>query len=545
MPTSGSNAKRAALAWEPRRAEVMNRAARSLSRRQLLAGGLGVSGVVLGASAWHPPAAAQDATATSEHPAHGDALPAATPSWLLWEPADLIEPEERRSAEGELRTELRVAYAYHGIGGYQLSLRGYEGGIPGPTLRVQPGDALKIRLTNDLPPNPDVIPLESDLPHHFNSTNFHLHGGHVSPDGISDNVLRRMEPGQDYDIEIAIPKDHPAGTYWYHPHAHGSADVQMASGMAGTLVVEGDFADVPEIAAARERVLLLNEVIFDYRGGIESYDTVWPEAVPRFLSINGQREPIIRMQPGEVQRWRIVQGCHESNLRLALDGHALHSIACDGIPAATIEVHENLVVAPGQRADVLVQAGAAGEYLLQAIANDQGYASPIGPLARVVVGGEPLPMELPAALPEPPLAPIGDAELTGSRRLTLSVQEPEYPPAANYQEFSYLIDGRQFDPNRIDQAITLGAVEEWTVANEHEDDHVFHIHTNPFQVMRIAGEAPTEPLWRDTAIVPGKGALVFRSRFLDFTGKTVLHCHMMNHEELGMMQLMEISQREE
>jgi FtsP/CotA-like multicopper oxidase with cupredoxin domain len=380
-----------------------------------------------------------------------------------------------------------------------------------------------------------------DLPHHFNTTNFHFHGGHVSPSGISDNVLRSMEPGEAYDIEIAIPADHPSGTYWYHPHHHGSADIQMSSGMAGALIVEGDFAGVPEIATAKERVLILNEVIFDWRGEIEQYDTVWPEAVPRFLAINGQREPIIRMRPGEVQRWRIVQACHESDLRLALAGHALPSIAFDGIPAAAIVRHDDLVIVPGQRADLLVQAGAPGEYALQAIANDQGYPSPVGPLARVVVAGDSLPMTLPTALPAPPLAPIADAELTGSRRIVLSTRNPEFPPAANYQEFAFLVDGRQFDPNRVDQAIALDAVEEWTVVNEDEADHVFHIHTNPFQVMAVNDASPPAPLWRDTAIVPRHGSLTFRTHYRDFTGKTVLHCHMMNHEELGMMQLLEIS----
>lgn len=111
---------------------------------------------------------------------------------------------------------------------------------------------------------------------------------------------------QSCDIEIAIRNDHARGTYWYHPHHHGSADVQITGGMVGALIVEGDFDDVPEIAGVAERVLLLNEVLFNYRGAIEVYDAAWPEAVPRFLSINGQREPDIRMRPGEVQRWRIV-----------------------------------------------------------------------------------------------------------------------------------------------------------------------------------------------------------------------------------------------
>jgi FtsP/CotA-like multicopper oxidase with cupredoxin domain len=524
-------------AWPHRR--------RTRSRRQVLAAALGIGGLTLAASTLRSSVVAQDAIPPAELSGHGETGEIeAPPSWLLWEPADLIEPEARRSSSGELRMELHVAYAYHDIGGYRLSMRTYEGGIPGPTLRAQPGDVLKIRLINDLVPNRDAVPVNGDLPHHFNTTNFHFHGGHVSPDGIADNVLRTMEPGQSYDVEIAIPDDHPSGTFWYHPHHHGSADVQITSGMAGALIVEGDFADVPEITAASERVLILNEVIFDYLGTIESYDTIWPEAVPRFLAINGQREPIIRMQPGEVQRWRIVQACHESDLRLRLNGHALHVIAYDGIPLSAVEEHDNLVVVPGQRADVLVRAGEPGEYLLAAIANDQGYPSPTGPLARVIVEGEPLPMELPSSLPTPPLAPIADDELSGSRRLALSARNPEFPPAANFQEFAFLIDGQLFDHDRVDQAITLGSVEEWTIVNEDEADHVFHIHTNPFQITAVNGEAPTAPLWRDTAIVPRSGSLTFRSRFLDFTGKTVLHCHMMNHEELGMMQLIEFSEGE-
>jgi FtsP/CotA-like multicopper oxidase with cupredoxin domain len=514
-----------------------------ISRRGLLAGGVGVGGALLLADAGHRSVSGADATPQAGHEAHGEGNGGADlfqPA--KWESAELVEPEVRRSVDGELATELRVQYTYADIGGYRLSLRAYEGVIPGPTLRVQPGDVLHVNLINDLPPNRAELPLNTDLPHHFNTTNVHVHGLHVSPSGDADNIFRSMEPGQSYNIAIDIPDDHPRGTYWYHPHHHGSADVQISSGMAGALIVEGDFAGVAEIANAVERVLVLNEVMFDYLGAIETYDTIWPEAAPRFISINGQREPIIRLRPGEVQRWRIVQAAHESNLRLALDDHLLHPIAYDGIPRSRIEGVESLVIAPGQRADVLVQAGAPGTYELQAIANDQGYPAPTGPLARVVVEGEPVTMSLPATLPEAPLAPIGDDEITGTRTITFTAIEPEVPAAATYQEFAFLIDDRRFDPDRVDQSIRVGAVEEWTVVNDHHDDHVFHIHTNPFQVMAINDEPMSETLWRDTVIVPREGSLTFRSRFLDFPGKTVLHCHMMNHEELGMMQLIEFTE---
>jgi hypothetical protein len=98
-----------------------------------------------------------------------------------------MDPEVRRSASGVLPTTLRVGYAYKDIGSYRLSLRRYEGDIPGPTFCVRPGDTLRIKLINALPPNPDAVPVDQMLPHHFNTTNLHFHGGHLDPGGISGN----------------------------------------------------------------------------------------------------------------------------------------------------------------------------------------------------------------------------------------------------------------------------------------------------------------------------------------------------------------------
>jgi FtsP/CotA-like multicopper oxidase with cupredoxin domain len=288
-------------------------------------------------------------------------------------------------------------------------------------------------------------------------------------------------------------------------------------------------------------VLVLNEVLFDHQGRLETYDTVWPEAVPRFLSVNGQREPAIRMRPGEVQRWRIVHAGHENNLNLRLAGHHFSVIAYDGVRLDKVEDQKDLLMVPGQRADVLVKAGAPGAYALAAVPYDQGYPSPTGPLATLVVDGQPMAMALPSAnLGRPPLATIRHEEITNRRRLWLSAVEPEFPPAATYHEFAFLICGQRFDPERVDQSIPLGAVEEWTIDNEHTDDHIFHIHTNPFELVAVNGVQLAMPVWRDSVVVPRKGSIVFRSRFLDFTGRFVLHCHMMNHEELGMMQVVEV-----
>jgi FtsP/CotA-like multicopper oxidase with cupredoxin domain len=251
--------------------------------------------------------------------------------------------------------------------------------LPGPTLRLQPGDTLRLKLINDLPPNRDTTPLNTDQPHKLNTTNFHFHGSHVSPSGISDNILRQMHPGQSYDVQIALPADHTRGTYWYHPHHHGGADIQMASGMAGAIVVEGDFAEVEEIAAAQERMLVLNEVVFDAQRTIESFESLWSEVATRFVSVNGQREPIIRLRPGEVQRWRIVHTGYQNDLLLGLNGHQLHAIAYDGISLAALDSLDALLMAPGQRADILVQAGAPGAYELRALPTTRATLRPAAP----------------------------------------------------------------------------------------------------------------------------------------------------------------------
>jgi FtsP/CotA-like multicopper oxidase with cupredoxin domain len=255
-----------------------------------------------------------------------------------------------------------------------------------------------------------------------------------------------------------------------------------------------------------------------------------------------------------VQRWRMLHAGYQDDIFLALEGHTLYPIARDGIALSRMDqagartvvpASPNpaaILFGPGQRVDVLVQAGAPGTYQLQALPYFQGYPAPTGPLARIVVAGEPLPMSLPTALPPAPLPTIRDDELTGSRELLFSRIAPEVDAAGHWREFQFLVDQHAFDGARVDHRVRLGAVEEWTVTNtDPGNDHIFHIHVNPFQVTRYNGQPVAEPVWLDTVVVPANGGSVtFRSRFEDFTGKYVLHCHMLNHEDMGMMQVVEV-----
>jgi FtsP/CotA-like multicopper oxidase with cupredoxin domain len=512
-----------------------------LSRRRLLTSGIGLGAVLLvpglagGSRLGLPPAGSHP------HRQHGGSDGMGAQPVPTSEGLPLVEPEVRRSVGGELSTTLRVKYTYQDVGGAKLYVRTYDGMIPGPTLRARPGDRLKVRLVNELPPNREPPPRDHNLPHSFNTTNLHTHGLNVSPSGIADNVLRDMEPGQSYEIEVPIPATHLSGTYWYHPHRHGSADVQIASGMAGALIIEGDFEGVPEIAQARERVLIIQYPTFDHLGTVEHFQTVWPTDAARMVTINGQLVPMIRMQPGEVQRWRIIHAGFHDLTPIGLDDHLLHEIAADGIPLPSVRAQSSILLTPGQRSDVLVQAGAPGTYALRSLPYDQGF----GPnrtwtLARVVVEGEPRPMDLPHALPTVPLAPIRDDELTGTRQLTFSAQLPARDDDDDFHHFAFLVDGRRFDPERVDQRIALGAIEEWTITNLQDADHPFHIHTTEFQVTAINGRSLAEPIWRDTVNVPRLGSVTLRARFQEFTGRFVLHCHILNHEDLGMMQLLEV-----
>jgi FtsP/CotA-like multicopper oxidase with cupredoxin domain len=138
-----------------------------------------------------------------------------------------------------------------------------------------------------------------------------------------------------------------------------------------------------------------------------------------------------------------------------------------------------------------------------------------------------------------PLAPIRTQEITGTKRITFQTQDPA-TGGDDWREFRFMIDGRVFDPNRIDHRIRLGSVEEWEIVNLDDADHPFHIHTNPFVVTKINGTALAEPVWRDTVNVRGHETVTIRTRFEDFTGIFVLHCHIFNHEDIGMMQLVEV-----
>lgn len=465
-------------------------------------------------------------------------------------------PPTFSSKDGELNITLDVKYGTYEIAGCKVHLRSYNGQPVGPTLRLKPGDTLNMTIRNQLPPESEPMPEDSNTPHHFNTTNLHTHGLHVDPNDISDNVLRKMAPGADYQVRVEIPKDHPPGTFWYHPHLHGSTAMQVSSGMGGALIIEGGLDEAPEIAAAREQIFMFQQIPYDDKGEIEDFEGLmgggnWIMKLKRHATINGQIVPVITMRPGEVRRWRFIHGGAKVPLMVLLEGHKLYEIATDGIALGKCDAWETVVLQSGYRSDVLVRANPllpgqeSAEYWLRDETGIEFEVFKPGEdsreyLAKIIVTGAPMDMALPCGQGQlaglVPFAPITDDEIEGTQEVVFNLVEAEEGV------FKFTINGKSFGEGEV-RKLKLGSADEWTVSTAPESLaplHPFHIHVNPFQLTRLDPDGNPEIIWKDTLAIEAGAPQTLRMRYTDFAGRFVLHCHFLDHEDLGMMQIVEI-----
>lgn len=413
----------------------------------------------------------------------------------------------------------------------------YNGLYAGPILRANPGDRVKLKVVN----------ASSDF-----TINTHFHGMHLTPAGTGDNIFIHSAPGQSFDYDFVIPTDHPGGLYWYHPHVHGSVDVELYSGLAGLIVISGGAETLPGMAGVTERLMALKNA---YLTGSGPTWTLAPESSAPNLAaqsqlINGELLPTYTIAPGETQLWRIANTGNDAYYRLALDGHQFQVLAEDGALLWNSFTASELFMPPGKRYEVAVTGGSAGSYQLRQLGYDQGPFGqwPATPMATVEVTG---PTGTSVAVPAHPTTrdDLLAEPIANRRVLTLSESFSQATGPLFY------INGVLFQdmtPADVVQ-VTLGTTEEWVLRNDPStsqggttEDHPFHIHVNPFVVTGFGdwdpatGEAtsytPVDPSGTaDTINVKPNQYVVIRIKFTDFTGLSVYHCHITFHEDNGMM----------
>lgn len=472
--------------------------------------------------------------------------------------------------------ELAVSMAEHKLDANQdgkadvIRTRSFNGQLCGPVIRVRPGDLLKARLKNDIPradPDTPFDPENPDNPHGFNITNLHTHGLNVSPKGRGDNVSLEVGPGEYMDLCFDIHDKHTCGTMWYHAHKHGSVALQLSGGMAGVLIVEGGMDEVPEIKAVKEHIAVFQQLPYGTQDGkvLPEYVYAKPEKrreleeagkLVRNTLINGVLQPTIEMRPGEVRRIRCVHAGLEEELNLGLAREeytnptddqlvSVYEIAVDGLPLGRKQERKRVLLYPGYRSDLLLKAPLQkGEYLLRNLPLDAALAfDPAGRkeekyLARVRVTGDPVEMKLPKDedLAKYRLPTVEDGELV-RRDVEVKFLSFEFEDTKGFT-----VNDKPYVKNQIVDVPKpkVGTAEEWTLRSD-GGRHPFHIHVNPFEVIRVDKGGKVERVWRDTLFLSDlEGPIKIRSRFENYPGQTVLHCHNLRHEDQGMMMGLEI-----
>lgn len=473
-------------------------------RRAIQLGGMGLAGVVVGGVGL---AATWDGSSPPSPGGESFGMPAVF-----------------RSDGGVLDVTLEAAEGRHEVAGRTATTLAYNGTVPGPTLSLRPGDLLRIRLVNSL----------------SEPTNLHTHGLLVSPEGNADNVFIHIEPGESFDYEYRLPDDQPPGLYWYHPHLHGLVADQLFAGMYGAIVVE----DPVELPFTRERLLIVSDITFDgsrVRGASGMDRMMGREG--ELVLLNGRLSPVLSARPGERERWALLNACSSRFLSLRLDGQRLQLLGRDlGLGSDAEDVTE-VFVPPGGRAHLAVTA-AEGSSTLEAVPVDRGGPMMMGSrgdtdvaaLATFDVGGPAADerVALPAA---PAVRDLREATVDGRRELVFAMGRGM---GMGPRGMSFTIDGRSFDHERVDQEVTFGSVEEWTIRNDSPMDHPFHLHVWPMQLIEENGRPAGSVTWLDVVNVPAGGRVTVRIAFDRHSGRSVYHCHILDHEDLGMMAVIRV-----
>jgi FtsP/CotA-like multicopper oxidase with cupredoxin domain len=469
--------------------------------------------------------------------------------------------------------------------GFQFSAYGttYPAQFPGPTLRVNPGDTLDLSTVNKL----QIGKLNYKLPALATEMNLHTHGLTTSPLGDGDNIYRTMAPNSTSESKIKITNDDGSGFDWYHTHKHGFVSDQVYAGLAGMLQVGDPLNPWPQFKGKyQEKILGLTAGIVDTDG---CGSTVPADECPqgqRYLEdpspgppftgkppnpygeawqkyVNGQYNPTITIRPGETQIWTFASIGRNVNFNLGITDRngqnpwsaTILSYEGYGKNVSPKQITMGLpvpyqydgptVLDPGARITMAVTApNRPGTYYL---ADDETFQNTPQPqpfaLATIQVAGAPATVQAPNFTPTAPVPEIYRAKPDHTRTF-----EWQNVISGQNKAIAFAINGGFFPLNPI-VTLQAGQVEQWLLVNTSPTDHAFHLHQQHFAVLSVNSgpSGTTNPFvlppgktyryasLRDTINIPPDGSVLIRFRVSPQLGKYVFHCHILPHEDAGMM----------
>lgn len=433
----------------------------------------------------------------------------------------------------------------------------FSGRTVPPVIRALPGSVINVQYVNNLP----VQSAEKcALGPCANHSNLHFHGLHVSPESPQDDVLTMIStPGQVLKYSVDIPSYAPPGLYWYHTHPHGESARQALDGMSGAIVIDGIDRYYPELRQMRERVLVLRDRNLEGENdearkrilqqvgvtGTGCRASSEAEAPERVFTVNGEVRPQIPINPGERQFWRIVNASPDRYADIQINGQELEIVALDGMPLSyhdrsrsTSKV-DHVLIPPAGRAEAIVTGPAAGTRpTLSTRCVDTGPDGDPNP-AMVIANIDSTPhaesfsRKVPTTTGAPIYREIPERELD-----KFEAGSPDFTVVFTEDKNGFYINGKKFSMDSAPMlTVRIGALRHWRIVNNTRELHPFHIHQVHFLVYSVNGVRSGQPEWLDTVNVPYNGSVDLVMDFTDpvIRGMSVFHCHLLSHEDKGMM----------
>ncbi len=411
--------------------------------------------------------------------------------------------------------------------GTTTSTMGYNGNYLGPTIRVRRNDRISITVFNHL----------------NNPTTVHWHGADV-PAESDGGPHQGIRPRRSWTAQFRVRQQ--AATLWYHPHFIKTTGEQVYKGLAGMLIIDDEVSDrlqIPHEYGVDDLPIILQERRFDGEGRFD-YRPGMPDLMHGYfgnrLLVNGSVEPYADVPRG-LSRLRLLNGSNSTLLRIRFDGvDSLYQIASDGGFLERPVPLESIILSPGERAEVLIDFASADSETVRLVADTNGRNTYTA--MEFHIGNQDAEfLSVPEYLTS--IEPIQESEARLTRRFELQFG----------MGGRMFINGRQMNMNRIDEVVRLGDTEIWHIVNIDgmggggmsgmmSQPHSFHIHAVQFQILDINGKSPPPELsgWKDTVLLwPGDQIRVI-IRFHSYPGVYMYHCHLLEHEDNGMMGQFEI-----